>query len=72
MSMGNRFMMHSVLGWFFSNRCPRCKSIDFRTVGTQNTLERTFQWLVQPCRCCLCGRHFYLIRRLARIGETVA
>lgn len=55
-----------------ASRCPRCRSIDLRTVGTQNALERTFQCLVQPCRCCLCGRHFYLIRRLAHTGETVA
>ena len=63
-------MMHPILGWFFLSGCPRCKSIDFRTVGTQNAFERAFRRFVQPCRCCLCGRHFYLIRRLAAIGET--
>jgi len=54
--------MNRALG-FFSNSCPHCKSIDFRSVGTRNGFERTLRWLIQPYRCALCGRHFYLIRR---------
>lgn len=46
----------------FSTRCPYCRSIDFRGVGVRNTIEGAFHWLLQPCRCSLCGRHFFLLR----------
>jgi len=42
--------------------CPRCKSIEFRSVGVRNKLESMLQWLVQPYRCGLCGHHFFLFR----------
>jgi hypothetical protein len=44
----------------FSARCPHCRSIEIRSVGTRNAMERAFLWLLQPYRCCLCGRHFFL------------
>ncbi len=44
------------------SRCPHCKSIDYRQVGMQNAIERAFRWLLQPCRCDLCGHPFYLFR----------
>jgi len=47
---------------FFSARCPHCRSIELRSVGMRNALERAFHWLLQPYRCCLCGRHFFLFR----------
>jgi len=46
----------------FSTSCPYCKSIDIRTVGLRNGLERAFRWLVHPYRCSLCGHHFFLFR----------
>ncbi len=62
-------MIRPTLG-LFSTCCPHCKSIDFRSVGTRNAFERTFQWLIQPYRCGLCGHHFCLIRRFAAIGNS--
>jgi transposase-like protein len=53
----------------FSASCPRCKSIEFRSVGLRNGFERAFGWLLQPFRCSLCGRHFFLFRR-ASVTET--
>ena len=53
----------------FSTSCPRCKSIEFRSVGLRNGLERAFRWLLQPYRCSLCGQHFFLFRR-ASMTET--
>jgi predicted Zn-ribbon and HTH transcriptional regulator len=47
---------------FFANRCPHCKSIEFRAVGARNVLEQGLQWLLQPYRCALCGHHFFLFR----------
>ena len=46
----------------FRAKCPRCRSIDFRTVGMRNVVERTLHRLLQPCRCSLCGRHFLVFR----------
>jgi transposase-like protein len=46
----------------FSTGCPHCKSIDFRSVGIRNPVERALGWLLQPCRCTLCGHHFFLFR----------
>jgi transposase-like protein len=46
----------------FSTRCPHCKSILFRRVGFRNAIEQGFRWLLQPCRCALCGHHFFLFR----------
>lgn len=46
----------------FTARCPHCRSIEMRTVGTRNGLEQAFHWLLHPYRCCLCGRHFFLFR----------
>jgi transposase-like protein len=53
----------------FSTRCPRCKSIDFRSVGVRNAMEKTLQWILLPFRCALCGRHFFLFRWLAPVEE---
>jgi len=47
---------------FFSAQCPNCRSIDFRSVGVRNSIEKAFHWLLQPYRCGLCGRHFFLFR----------
>jgi len=52
-----------------SRTCPNCRSIEFRSVGAQNAIERAFLWLLQPYRCDLCGRHFYLYRWQAPIPE---
>ena len=46
----------------FSKTCPYCRSIDFRSVGVRNELEKAFRWLLQPFRCSLCGHHFFLFR----------
>ena len=42
--------------------CPHCNSIDFRSVGTRNRVEKALAWLLAPYRCGLCGRHFFLFR----------
>ncbi len=55
------FMMRAADG-LFSTHCPHCGSIEFRAVGTRNAVERAFLWLLQPCRCSLCGHHFFLFR----------
>lgn len=46
----------------FSNRCPHCGSIEFRSVGVRNVVEQALLWLLQPYRCSLCGHHFFLVR----------
>lgn len=46
----------------FSTRCPHCGSIEYRSVGVRNVLEQAFLWLMQPCRCDFCGRHYFLFR----------
>ena len=46
----------------FSMRCPHCKSVDFRSVGMRNGIERAIHWLLRPYRCGLCGHHFFLFR----------
>jgi transposase-like protein len=48
-----------------SAQCPHCKSLDFRSVGLRNGVERALNWLLAPYRCGLCGRHFFLFRWLA-------
>jgi transposase-like protein len=48
----------------FSRHCPHCRSVDFRSVGLRNDLEKLFHWLVLPFRCELCGHHFFLLRWL--------
>jgi hypothetical protein len=48
-----------------SASCSHCKSVDFRSVGTRNALERALHWLVKPYRCALCGHHFFLFRWLS-------
>jgi hypothetical protein len=55
----------------FSTRCPHCRSIEFRSVGDRNFIERAFHWLLQPCRCAFCGRHFFLFRWQVAIGGAV-
>ena len=60
-------MIHSPVG-LFSKRCPHCRSIEFRSVGARNAFETAFEWLLQPCRCSLCGRHFFLFRWQVPIG----
>jgi transposase-like protein len=54
-------MSQTKLG-IFANRCPHCKSIEFRSVGARNALEQAVSWLFQPYRCELCGHHFFLLR----------
>ena len=44
------------------SHCPFCKSIDFRSVGVRNAMEKALHWLLQPYRCSLCGQHFFLFR----------
>ncbi len=46
----------------FSTRCPHCGSIEFRSVGVRNFLEQAVFWLLQPCRCDFCGRHYFIFR----------
>ena len=46
----------------FSTRCPHCRSIAFRSVGSRNDFEKALRWLVLPYRCVLCSRHFFLFR----------
>ena len=60
-------MMRGSVG-FFSTQCPHCKSIDFRSVGARNSVERAFQWLLQSYRCGLCGHHFFLFRWMTLVG----
>jgi len=62
-------MMRAPVG-LFSTRCPHCRSIDFRSVGVRNAVETAFQWLLQPCRCTLCGHHFFLFRWQAGVRST--
>lgn len=54
----------------FLSRCPRCRSVDFRSVGVRNALESALYWLLRPQRCALCGRHFFLLRWMVPLGET--
>jgi len=42
--------------------CPYCSSVDYRSVGIRNRLEGALLWLLAPCRCELCERHFFLFR----------
>lgn len=63
--------MRRAIARFFSACCPHCRSIDFRDVGTQNVFERSFFWLLQPYRCCLCGHHFFLFRWHTFAADTV-
>jgi hypothetical protein len=51
-------------------RCTHCKSIDFRSVGTRNALEKAFLWLRLPYRCELCGHHFFLFRWQTPLAEA--
>ena len=56
---------------FFCTRCPHCRSVDFRSVGVRNGLERALGWLLQPHRCSLCGRHVLLFRwQAAALGAA--
>ncbi len=50
------------LAGLFSARCPHCKSVEFRSVGVRNSLERAFNWLLVPYRCEFCGHHLFLFR----------
>ena len=54
----------------FSIRCPHCRSIDYRNVGVTNIFEQAMHWLLQPCRCELCGHHFFLFRWQGPVGGT--
>ena len=63
--------MIRLLGKLSSGSCPYCRSIDFRSVDVRSTLEGAIHWLLQPFRCGLCGRHFFLFRWQAPIaGEA--
>ena len=59
----------AALKLMFSNRCPYCRSVDFRSVGFRNGIEKSLSWLARPYRCELCGRHFFLFRWLGPIPE---
>ncbi len=61
-------MIRATIG-LFSTRCPHCRSIDYRSVGTRNAIERAVLWLIQPYRCSLCGHHFFLFRWQPLIGR---
>ena len=61
--------MFGAIGRLFSSRCPHCRSIEFRSVGIRNGVEQAFQWLLQPYRCSLCGRHFFLFKWMAPVEE---
>jgi hypothetical protein len=54
----------------FSKGCPHCRSIDFRSVGSRNFIERAFHWLLLPYRCDLCGRHFFRFSWQVSFGDT--
>jgi hypothetical protein len=54
--------MTRIIAGLLSKRCPYCRSIEFRSVGTRNSLEEAMLWLLQPLRCSLCGHHFFLFR----------
>ena len=54
----------------FTAQCPNCRSVDFRGVGSRNTIEAALQWLIHPYRCALCGRHFFLLSWLAPLEGT--
>lgn len=54
----------------FSRQCPYCRSIEFRFVGIRNSTEEAFFWLLQPCRCELCGHHFFLVRWQLPVADT--
>jgi len=62
-------MIRAMLG-LSPTRCPYCRSIDFRIVGARNAMERAFHWLLEPCRCGLCGHHFFLFRWRVLIGDA--
>ena len=54
-------MIRTLIG-LFSSRCPYCRSVEFRTVGVRNDIERAIYWLIQPYRCEFCGHHLFLFR----------
>ncbi|MCX6594175.1 MAG: hypothetical protein NTZ56_21890 [Acidobacteria bacterium] len=62
-------MISAAVG-LFNPRCPFCRSIVFRRVGPRNGLEQALLWLLQPCRCELCGHHFFVVRWQAPIEST--
>lgn len=53
-----------------SAHCPYCRSVDFRSVGLRNGVERALHWLVAPYRCGLCGKHFFLFRWVTPVEEA--
>jgi hypothetical protein len=63
-------MIQTFIG-LFSSHCPYCKSVEFRTVGVRNTIEQAFYWLLQPCRCEICGHHLFLFRWQAPAEGTL-
>jgi hypothetical protein len=63
--------MHAKFG-LFSTRCPHCRSIDFRRGDTRNAIETTFQWLLQPYWCSLCGHRFFLFRWQIAVGSMAS
>jgi len=54
----------------FSEKCPYCRSIEFRGVGVRNAFEQALHWILLPYRCFLCGRHFFLFRGVAPVEGT--
>jgi len=54
----------------FLPRCPHCRSVEFRGVGSRNAMERAILFLLLPFRCTLCGRHFFVFRWLASADGT--
>lgn len=56
----------------FSEKCPYCRSIEFRGVGVRNSFEQALHWILLPYRCFLCGRHFFLFRGVAPVEGTAS
>ena len=56
------FVMHPFIVTLFSTRCPHCRSIGMRSVGSRNAFERALSWIILPYRCGLCDRHRFLFR----------
>lgn len=65
-TVGRKVMVNAML----TATCPHCRSIEFRSVGTQSVVEKAFLWLLQPCRCDFCGHHFFIFRWQVPLGGT--
>ena len=52
--------------------CPRCGSIDLRSVGPRTRFNEKALWLMKSFRCCLCGRNVFLFRWQMRPDKEAA